>query len=143
MKNLLSKMLLPAALAGYALAQTVGMDIHRTEHEGGFPSLRVADIALFQIDTTRKADTTRTFADSLLQKADSTLEDALDSLFFGDETPQDTVPRITARDTMKVPEELRETDPFPLPERLHGRGGGRMGEKMGLDVQGGAETLGV
>ena len=59
-----------------------------------------------------RKNSTCLFADSLLQNPDSTLEDALDSLFFGDETPQDTVPRITARDTMKVPEELRETDPF-------------------------------
>ena len=110
--NLFSKMLLPAALAGYALAQTVGMDLHRTEGRGGFPSLRAVDIATFQIDTTLRADTTRTHLDTLLQKADSTLEDVLDSLFFGDETPADTIPQITARDTMKVPEELRETDPF-------------------------------
>ncbi len=112
MKNLFSKMLLPAALAGYALAQTVGMDIRRTQDGGGFPGLRDIDIATIQIDTTRQADTTRTKADSLLQKADSTLEEALDSLFFGDGSPADTVPQITARDTMKVPEELRETDPF-------------------------------
>ena len=48
MKNLFSKMLLPAALAGYALAQTVGMDIRRTQDGGGFPGLRDIDRGLLK-----------------------------------------------------------------------------------------------
>ncbi len=103
-----TEILVPAAIVGLTLVQTVGVETHRA----------------MQLDFFRPAaDTTAVQADSQLTArpdsivpalADSTaLADSVDDFdFFGEEEPVDTTPRIDPRDTVKVPDSLRITDPF-------------------------------
>ncbi len=109
MKNLWSEILVPAAIVALTMAGTVGVETSRSVRIG--VGLRPA--RTFQTDTIPQ-DTVR--RDSLASVTDTlalTEEDDFD--FFNEsepEQPKDTLPRIFARDTMKVPESLRDTDPF-------------------------------
>ena len=106
--------IVPAALSLAVLAQTAGVEASRASRlRAFFPQ---------QQDTLRtKQDTSRVKQDTLRLKQDTIRRDTLpvtrpDSLaeddfdFFGPE--EDTLPRIFARDTMKVPDSLRLTNPF-------------------------------
>ena len=110
MKNLWSEILVPAFIAGLTMVGTVGVETARTVR----PEHRFSLVHAVRLDTLAKdsllADTvkTATLADSVSTDFE---EDDFD-LFREEETPQDTLPRIYARDTMKVPENLRYTDPF-------------------------------
>lgn len=98
MAKIWSDIVVPIAVATAVLAQTVGVEASRASRlHAWFPQV--------QRDTLRQDTLKR---DSL--KRDTLkLEDEFD-LFA--EAPQDTVPAITARDTMKVPDSLQVTDPF-------------------------------
>ena len=113
MKNLWSEILVPAAIVALTMAGTVGVETSRSVRTGiGFRPVR-----MIQDDTVRR-DTI--LKDTVLK--DTAAKDTLDlydedgfGFFEEEETvepPKDTLPKIYARDTMKVPESLRYTDPF-------------------------------
>ena len=96
MKNLWSEILLPAAIVALTMAGTVGVETSRAVRSG----IGLRPAGLVQDDTIRR--------DTL------NLPDEDDFDFF-DETEtevKDTLPKVFARDTMKVPDELQYTDPF-------------------------------
>ena len=90
MKNLLAKIWIPLLLVTLAAIQSFGIDAGRAI---GFQ--KIADSLIFN----RLADTT--IVDSIAP--DAIITDSLQS---------DTTVVLTARDTMVVPDSLRETDPF-------------------------------
>ena len=108
MAKIWTDILVPLAIAGAVAAQTLGVEVTRASRLGAwFPSA--------QTDTTKRLpDSLKTLPDSLKTRPDSlkvqadTLDEDFD--FFGE--PADTTPKITARDTMKVPDSLKVTDPF-------------------------------
>ena len=112
MKNLWSEIIVPAVIAGLTVAGTVGVESSRAVRS----DVRVRPLREVRLDTLRKdtipQDTVRKAAGV---KKDTVLKDLSDDEFdfFGvTVTDADTVPPVYARDTMKVPENLRFTDPF-------------------------------
>lgn len=104
MKKLVSKIWVPALLVMAAAVQSFGIDAHRAVR------LRsLADsLALTRIDDT--TDSGLHTADSL--KADSlAIDPAPADTLLPDSLATDTL-ILTARDTIKVPDSLKETDPF-------------------------------
>ena len=126
MKNLWSEILVPAVIAGLTVIGTVGMESARTVR----PDTRVRLLREVHLDTLRrdtvpqdtgkkaavKLDTVKTdTVKTSPVKKDTVLKDLSDDGFdFFGVTVQDadTTPRVFARDTMKVPDSLRITDPF-------------------------------
>ena len=107
MKNLWSEIIVPAVIAGLTVVGTVGVESARTVR----PDARVRLLREVRLDTIPR-DTVKKAA---AVKKDTVLKDLSDDEFdfFGEtEVEADTTPRIYARDTMKVPESLRTTDPF-------------------------------
>ena len=107
MKNLWSEIIVPAVIAGLTVVGTVGVESARTVR----PDARVRLLREVRLDTIPR-DTVKKAAAA---KKDTVLKDLSDDEFdfFGvTEVEADTTPRIYARDTMKVPESLRTTDPF-------------------------------
>lgn len=100
--------LVPVAIAGAVAAQTLGVELTRASRLRTWFPQAVRDTV--QVDTVKKKhpDSLKVRADSLRAKADSLADEDFD--FFG--LSEDTLPRITARDTMKVPDSLKLTDPF-------------------------------
>ena len=93
MKHFWSEIVVPVAIVGATLAQTLGVEAYRAGER--------ADVLLH-----------RSPADTIVVNENSdTLEDDYD-FFFGEEQPEDTTPKIHARDTMKVPDSLKTTNPF-------------------------------
>ena len=112
MKNLWSEILVPAVIAGLTVIGTVGVESARTVRPGS----RVLLLREVRLDTLRKdtipVDTGKKAA---TVKKDTILKDLSDEDFnFFGETVQDadTTPVVFPRDTMKVPDSLRTTDPF-------------------------------
>ena len=97
--------LVPLAIAGAVAAQTVGVEINRAVRlHAWFPQAQ-QDTTLTLPDTTLvQKDSIRSVIDSLAQEEDFDL--------FAENEPEDTLPKIFARDTMKVPDSLKTTDPF-------------------------------
>ena len=93
--------LVPVAIVGAVAAQTLGVEITRASRiHAWFPQV-VTDTTAIQKDSTSFKDTLQT--DSLSEE----------DFFFGEKKEEpDTTPRIFARDTMRVPDSLRLTDPF-------------------------------
>ena len=100
--------LVPVAIAGAVAAQTLGVELTRASRLRTWFPQAVRDTV--QVDTVKKKhpDSLKVRADSLKAKADSLADEDFD--FFG--LSEDTLPRITARDTMKVPDSLKLMDPF-------------------------------
>ena len=95
----------PMAIAGFIAAQTVGVEVSRASRlHGSFPVNR-PDTVLSVKDSVLPA-----LPDTTLRHQKDTLPEEEDFDFFGD--LEDTLPRILARDTMKVPDSLRYTNPF-------------------------------
>ena len=113
MKNLWSEILVPAVIASLTVIGTVGVESARAVR----PDTRVRLLREVRLDTLRKdtipQDTVRK---AVTVKRDTILKNLSDDEFdFFGETVQeviDTTPLIFARDTMKVPDSLRLTDPF-------------------------------
>ena len=107
MKNLWSEILVPAVIAGLTVIGTVGVESTRAVR----PDARLQLLREVRLDTIPR-DTVKKAAAAKKDSVDLSDED-FDFFGFG-ETPaqEDTLPRIYARDTMKVPESLRTTDPF-------------------------------
>ena len=112
MKNLWSEILVPAVIAGLTVIGTVGVESARTVH----PGTRVRLLREVRLDTLRRDTVPQdTGKKAAAVKKDTILKDLSDDDFdFFGVTVQDadTTPRIYARDTMRVPERLRDTDPF-------------------------------
>lgn len=102
-------MLLPLAVAGAVAVQTVGVEWNRAANlRSTFPvpmTVRQDSLPL-RADTLISPDSLRFPADS----ATVAETDDEDFYFFAEE--EDTLPKVFARDTMKVPDSLRLTDPF-------------------------------
>lgn len=134
-----TKIVAPLALLGAFAAQTFGVDASRAARvHAWFPSLQRdtvvpspadtqplvrLDTLLPPADTLHLADTLNPadtlppsdslppVVDTLSSMKDSTALDDEELLFY-EEVPEDTVPKVFARDTMKVPDTLKVTDPF-------------------------------
>ena len=101
MKNLWSEILVPVVVAGLTMAGTVGVETSRAVRpESRFSLLNALQRDTVLTDTVRKAEPLPV----------TKPEDDDFDLF--EEAQADTTPRIFARDTMKVPDSLRRTDPF-------------------------------
>ena len=131
MAKIWTDILVPVVIVGAVAAQTVGVEVSRASRlRSWFPRFRPDTVEQVAADTQKAlarlrpdslalpADTL-SVADSLLPAADSltdapkvqkdTLEEEEFDL-FGE--PEDTTPKVFARDTMKVPDSLKLTDPF-------------------------------
>ena len=107
MKNLWSEILVPAVIVGLTVIGTVGVESTRTVR----PDARLRLLREVRLDTIPR-DTVKKAAAAKKDSVDLS-DDEFDFFGFGEtEAREDTVPRIDARDTMKVPESLRTTDPF-------------------------------
>ncbi len=107
MKNLWSEILVPAVIAGLTVIGTVGVESTRTVR----PDARLRLLREVRLDTIPR-DTVKKAAAAKKDSVDLS-DDEFDFFGFGEtEAREDTIPRIDARDTMKVPESLRTTDPF-------------------------------
>ena len=107
MAKIWSDIVLPIAVAGAVAAQTVGVEVNRARRlQAWFPqrdtvTAVMPDSTLVQKDTVLKSLTDTTVAK---------LEDEEEFDLFAE--ADDTLPKVFARDTMKVPDSLRITDPF-------------------------------
>ena len=104
MAKIWSDIVVPVVVATAVLAQTVGVEASRSVRlHTWFPQVQ----PLTQLpDTLQKKDT--------LQRKDRPTQEEEEFDLFAD-VPQNTVPAVTARDTMKVPDSLRFTDPSSGP----------------------------
>ena len=109
MKSLWSDIAVPFVVVSLTVASTVGVETTRPFRPG-----RLGAVVRQVLPDTLKLDTAATvplaLPDSLSAPADSLEEDDFD--FFGEEAPVDTIPWVDPRDTVKVPDSLRFTDPF-------------------------------
>ena len=112
MKNLWSEILVPAVIASLTVIGTVGVESARTVR----PDARLRLLREVRLDTLRRdtipQDTGKKAASTRIDTLRTDLSD--DEFDFFGETVQevDTLPPVFARDTMKVPDSLRLTDPF-------------------------------
>ena len=111
MKNLWSEILVPAVIAGLTVIGTVGVETTRTVR----PDARVRLLRDVRLDTLTRDTLPPDSAKTAVPKKETVVKDLSDDDFdfFGvEEEAVDTVPRVFARDTMKVPDSLRLKDPF-------------------------------
>ena len=112
MKNLWSEILVPAVIAGLTVIGTVGVESARTVR----PDARVRILREVRLDTLRRDTVPQdTGKKEATVKKDTVLKNLSDDDFdFFGVTVQDadTTPRVFARDTMKVPDSLKITNPF-------------------------------
>ena len=105
----LSKLIFPAVAASVAIAQITGLPsrnpVHHTVIQVSIDTLLDDTVAL----NKAVADTVKPVRDTVKTVSDDDFWDD-DYDLFSDS--KDTLPKITARDTMKVPDSLRTTDPF-------------------------------
>ena len=94
MKHVWSEILVPAVIVGATLAQTLGVEAYRADARAEAMAVR-----LFKSP-----------ADTIWVNDTSWFSD--DGFVFTEQPVDDTLPRITARDTMKVPDSLKTADPF-------------------------------
>ncbi len=100
-KSILSRIWFPAVLVGMAAVQTFGMDLARREVSPEPEMTASCDTVIYE---NKKIFTK--FRDLYGER------DVVDTLTPGSQEEDTTIVRITARDTMKVPDSLRLTDPF-------------------------------
>jgi len=99
-KSIFSKLWFPAAVIVFATVQTFGMEYVRNR-----PFLSPVEKADTVIYTNEKTFTKFRSAAERAKEQDSTFLDLSDAA-------EDTLPRLTARDTIHAPDSLKETDPF-------------------------------
>ena len=104
MKNFMAKIWVPTLLVLLAGVQSFGIDMHRTARPGGFADTLV----LSRLDDTTSA--AETAIDSLSDEAPALDSLAVDTLMA--DTLLADIPALTARDTIVIPDSLKETDPF-------------------------------
>ena len=104
MAKLWTDILVPLAITGIVAAQTLGVEISRAARlHAWFPGA--------QRDTLVQQDTLPP-RDSLPVSPPDSLAEEEEFFLFGEDERPDTTPKVFARDTMKVPDSLRLTDPF-------------------------------
>ena len=112
MKNLWSEILVPAVIAGLTVIGTVGVESARTV----WPETRVRLLREVRLDTLRRDTVPQdTGKKAAPVKKDTVLKNLSDENFdfFGVSVQDaDTTPKVSARDTMKVPDSLRTKNPF-------------------------------
>ena len=111
MKNLWSEILVPAVIAGLTVIGTVGVESARTVR----PETRVRLLREVRLDTLRRDTVPQDTGKKAAPKKDTLLKNLSDDDFdfFGVSVQDaDTTPKVFARDTMKVPDSLRTSDPF-------------------------------
>ena len=100
MKNFLAKIWLPTLLVALAALQAFGIDLRRAaSHRQAMDSLAVAS-AIDSSSTMIQPDSLAQQLDSMVLVLDSLHDSTVDSLI------------LTARDTIKAPDSLKDTDPF-------------------------------
>lgn len=113
-----SEIVLPLAIAGTVALQTVGVEASRASRVSAYFPQPKKDTVTTRQDTTlhTRKDSVKAMApDTLLTPRADSLKAQADSLeeeefnFFAVE---DTLPRIFARDTMRVPDSLQYSNPF-------------------------------
>ena len=114
MRNVLSKIWIPALLIAAAAVQSYGIDAGRMRNSAAWPyfsdsTSAVTDSTYLSIPDTVIAEDTlpHAVADSA-QETDSLTLVMADSLM----TAADSVTFIPARDTITIPDSLKDTDPF-------------------------------
>ena len=115
-----SDIVVPLAIAGAVAAQTVGVDMHRAARlHAWFPQTQRDTVTAEVPDTVRPVlpdSSALSLPDSVTIALPDTTRSPLDSLADEEDfdlfAEEDTLPKIFARDTMKVPDSLRITDPF-------------------------------
>ena len=115
MKNLWSDILVPMVVAGLTLAGTVGVETTRTHRpESRFSLLHSLRLDTLSRDTLLRDTVLQDTVKKAAARKDTPDKDLSDDEFdfFGESEATDTTPVIFARDTMKVPDSLRFTDPF-------------------------------
>ena len=107
MKNLMAKIWVPTLLVLLAAVQSFGIDLHRSAKVFSFAD----SLALISQADSTTIDSLK--VDSLAPFTQSTDTLSVDSLAI-DTLQSDTVMALflTARDTIKVPDSLRDADPF-------------------------------
>ncbi len=96
MAKLWSDILAPIAIAGALIAQTAGVELSRASKvRHSFPNVQRKD--------------TTAIKDTIIVKDKISEEEEEEFFLFGEE---DKTPKVFARDTMKVPDSLKTTDPF-------------------------------
>ena len=131
MKNVLSKIWIPTVLIGIAAIQSYGTGAGKPGTSFGLAHLSDSIQAVAGTshpDSTMAAADTTAYQDSILSAADTTayqdsILSAADTTAYQDSTlaaadspdmilPADTIPQLTARDTIIAPDSLRDTDPL-------------------------------
>ena len=119
MKSLLSRIWFPVAVAALATVSTVATDpAVNTDMRLSGISLPVVterpDTVIYPVDGYKRGWTAEDFRmDANPLEMDDSLFAAADSLGIADSLAvADTLPKLTARDTIPVPDSLRLTDPF-------------------------------
>ena len=111
MAKLWTDILLPLAVAGGVAAQTLGVEMNRARVlHAWFPDARRDTVQVDSLhrplDSLARAAMEQLQKDSIRARRDSLTEE--EDLFGA----EDNVPTVYARDTMKVPDSLKLTDPF-------------------------------
>ena len=111
MAKLWTDILLPLAVAGGVAAQTLGVEMNRARVlHAWFPDARRDTVQVDSLhrplDSLARATMEQMQKDSIRARRDSLTEE--EDLFGA----EDNVPTVYARDTMKVPDSLKLTDPF-------------------------------
>ena len=111
MAKLWTDILLPLAVAGGVAAQTLGVEMNRARVlHAWFPDARRDTVQVDSLhrplDSLARAAMEQMQKDSIRARRDSLTEE--EDLFGA----EDNVPTVFARDTMKVPDSLKLTDPF-------------------------------
>lgn len=123
MKNLLSRIWFPAAVVAMTAAATMTPQADFSEAGlSSFPGRAMApDTVVYPVDGYKRLWTEEDFKmDAADIELDSLMLDSLyvsDSLGFSEDSlgllnPEDTLPPVLFRDTVKVPDSLKFTDPF-------------------------------
>ncbi len=117
MKKMMAKIWVPTLLVLLAAVQSFGIDAHRAAKIFGFADSLVlnriddtTDVVKFAIDTIHDTAADSTGTDSLTTDSLTMNPLIMDSLST-DSLTRDTV-ILTARDTIKVPDSLKTSDPF-------------------------------
>ena len=98
-RSLVSKIWVPAVLVGAAFVQAVGMDIARSSRIPGTGASEVCDTVIYENRIYTKFRDSYDALKVAEEAFDSTMTDSAEVF-------------ISARDTMKVPDSLKYTDPF-------------------------------
>jgi hypothetical protein len=110
MKSVWSEILVPAVIVGATLAQTLGVEAYRAGERAEVFAGKRSEAVESQCTGASAGYRAESPRDTIMTGDSGYTAD--DDFLFGEFMPEDTMPKITARDTMKVPDSLKTTDPF-------------------------------